>query len=185
MKQRCLIAVTLILTLLSLTPPQRIAAAEDNQRLRKVQLAYVLNFTKFITWPSANNQSSPTAFTIGIYGSNPFQELLATLEEKTVRGRAIKTKIITNIKACADCQVLIIPQAANSVLPEILSTLRGKPVATISTIAGFARAGGTIELLRQDNHVLFAINLHSAQTSGLTIPSQVLALAEEVLVALP
>lgn len=186
MKQRCLIITILVTVFFSAIMPHRLMADPAQQKLRKLQLAYILNFTKFITWPPAPSGQQPfTTLTIAVYGSNPFNELLKTLETKTANGLPIKTKTITAMAHVADCQVLIIPQPAKHLLPEILTRLQGKPVVTISTITGFAKAGGTIELLNRNGHVIFAINQASAKEHGLTIPSQVLALAQEVLTKTP
>ena len=184
MKRCRLIAALLAGLLCVLVTTSALGAGENQQRIRKLEIAYILNFAKFISWPeSALAKGSPLI--IGIYGDNPFQGLLADLDGKNVRGHTIQTRLVTNLEESSACHILFIPRSRKEDAAALLTGLRRKPVATISTIAGFASEGGTIELLSQDNHVLFAINNFSAQQKGLTIPSQVLALAVEVFVALP
>ena len=54
-------------------------------------------------------------------------------------------------------------------------------VLTISDQAGFVQAGGMIGLRVEDNRVRFDVNLLAAQRAGLTMSSQMLKLAGQVL----
>lgn len=62
-----------------------VARAEENLEY-KIKAAYLYNFTKFITWPAIPDAS----FNICLVGGDPFQDLLDSLEAKTVQDKPIR-----------------------------------------------------------------------------------------------
>ncbi len=182
MRKWLIILATLWLATWS-TPAGAESSPLDKARFPKVQAAYVLNFAKFITWPPPSPAQSHHTFIIGIFGAAPGETLLQPLHNKTAQGEKIEIRTYTSSKDTEQCHILFINQATGKDTAELLNHLHGKPVVTISTLPNFARDGGTIELFQQGENILFSINLSTAKQSGLSIPSQVLALAVEVLVA--
>jgi len=79
------------------------------------------------------------------------------------------------------CQVLYLPDAEAGRAESSLRGLGSAPVLTISDQAGFVQAGGMIGLRMDDNRVRFDVNLLAAQRAGLTLSSQMLKLAGQVL----
>ena len=168
--------------LMGLCSVPNLAASSElkDQRLLKIQVAYLHNFTKFIQWPTEENEKD--LFVIGVYGHNPFNGLLIDLQGKTVQEQRVEIRILTSIQQTDDCQLLFIGEGVNqATLQVLMDYLGGKSVLTVSAQPGFVRRGGMIELQQQGEYVLFAVNLDRAEQSGLSIPSQVLALAVEVL----
>ena len=55
------------------------------------------------------------------------------------------------------------------------------PVLTVGDQNGFVQAGGMIGLRVEDSRVRFDVNLAAAQRAGLTLNSQMLKLAGQVL----
>jgi len=62
-------------------------------------------------------------------------------------------------------------------LGEAIQLLKGVPVLTIGETPGFARNGGIINLILEDNKVRFEVNVQAAKDAELNISSRLLALA--------
>ena len=62
-------------------------------------------------------------------------------------------------------------------LGEAIQVLKGAPVLTIGETPGFARNGGIINLILEDNKVRFEVNVQAAKDADLNISSRLLALA--------
>ncbi|MDX1696889.1 MAG: YfiR family protein, partial [Thiohalobacterales bacterium] len=65
-------------------------------------------------------------------------------------------------------------------LDEVLDSLGGMPVLTVSDIESFTTRGGIIRLRMIDNRVRFDINTAVAGNAGLSISSKLLSLATSV-----
>jgi hypothetical protein len=63
----------------------------------------------------------------------------------------------------------------------VTRTLGSLPVLTVGDVSEFAQAGGMIGMRIEDNRVRFDVNLAAAQRAGLTLNSQMLKLAGQVL----
>lgn len=181
--RRPLLIVTLLLLCGWLSPLR--AEQLDEERLRKVQVAYLLNFAKLITWQETPHGAQADQFIIGTYGGNPFGPGLDILAAKKVGPRKIVIRHCRSLAEAMGCHLLFIHPQCQEPLAPLLDFLHDKPVLTISSIPGFLEQGGLIELHLKGSHVLFSINQGKAQGIGLRIPSQVLALAQHVLVARP
>lgn len=73
--------------------------------------------------------------------------------------------------------MLFIPSSETARLPGVLAALRGRPVLTVSETPGGAERGAVLNLILEQSHVRFEINIDAAQRSGLSISSQLLKLA--------
>jgi hypothetical protein len=65
-------------------------------------------------------------------------------------------------------------------VPEILGSLQGFSVLTVSDIDGFAEEGGVIQFVIEEDRVRFVINLEAASRAKLKINSKLLALARVI-----
>ena len=77
--------------------------------------------------------------------------------------------------------MVFVSQSEESNIERILKLVAGKPVVTVSDIAGFVDAGGIFEFKNQRGRLVFVINNTQAKTMGLSISSSLLNLAVEVL----
>jgi hypothetical protein len=65
-------------------------------------------------------------------------------------------------------------------LPAILKLLDQQGVLTVSEIENFAQRGGVIHLKKENNRIVFEINLAAAKRAGLTMNAHLLKLAKIV-----
>ena len=75
------------------------------------------------------------------------------------------------------CSLLYISETESGYLPELIESLSGSGVLTVSNIKEFADLGGMIQFIVDGEHVRFIINQAAAEKEGIQISSQLLALA--------
>ncbi len=146
----------------------------------EVKAAFLFNFARFVEWPGVPETRDRT-FTIGILGPDPFGEILdRTVAGKTFNGQAIAVRRLRDPKDATTCRILFIGRSEDRRLPEILETLRGAPVLTVTEIAPGTRDGGVIRFFMEDRGVRFEIDLDAAARAGLKISSRLLSVARVV-----
>lgn len=143
----------------------------------QLEAAYLVNFMKYIEWP-ANNRSTAT---ICLFGRDTLGAQLSNYEGRTVGGRELHTRRVNSPDDMDGCQVLFIPDVEEARIGVILRWIRGAAVVAVSDSDGFARAGGSIELVRGNGSMQFIVNLDALARSGLRASSQMLRLALRVI----
>jgi len=145
----------------------------------EIKGAYLYNFAKFVEWPRGDLR---TAFTICLYGRNPFEGFL----EEAVRGKLvhdlpIKIQRISGAGENWDaCNLMFFGTASRAKVQSVLDRLRGRGVITIGESQAFAECGGMITLVVEGDRVRFDINLQAATDAHLKISSKLLELARTV-----
>ena len=79
-----------------------------------------------------------------------------------------------------DCDILFVGSSEAAHLEEVLRSLRGLPILTIGEMPGFAKRGGIINFMLEDNKVRFEVNVDAAKQADMNISSRLLALAKIV-----
>ncbi|MBU1053953.1 MAG: YfiR family protein [Proteobacteria bacterium] len=147
----------------------------------KLKAAFIYNFAKFVEWPaSTDNAATNQLFVIGILGYNQVAKELMAIEDKTVKGKKLSVKTLSNTKQMRDCHVIFISASEQNNLTGILTTIKHKEILTISDMINFTEKGGIIGLVKVENKIRFDINLKAAEESGLKIRSDLLSLAREI-----
>lgn len=156
--------------------------AEEVNMENKLKVAFLLNFAKFTSWPSAVFSEPAAPFHFCVSGEDPFGAALNGLEKKQVGGRSIQIDRVANISRAMDqCQLVYLSPSEKNRLGQYLKAAKGKPILMVSDIPGFAKAGGTIELGRDQERLVFTVNNQAAKSSRLQLSSSLLQLAREVL----
>jgi hypothetical protein len=143
----------------------------------QIKAAYLLTFLKFVEW-SEDAFADPLApIVIGVVGNNPFGFSLQQVTlGKTVQGRGL---IIRHYHAGEDLlrgsQILYISASEQKRLPQILSSLRGASVSTVSDMDGFLEAGGMIQFSLEETRVRFTINPNATNQTMLKLSPQLLS----------
>jgi hypothetical protein len=150
------------------------SAAEDS-----VKAGFVYNFAKFVTWPSRAAEARDGSLTVCALGS-ALSGKIALLEGRQAQQRSIHVRSATTPSEWLACDILYLGPTDSSRLSEILTAVASTPVLTVSDVPAFIRSGGIIGLKVVDNRVAFDVNLAAARRSGLSISSQILNLATEV-----
>lgn len=145
----------------------------------EVKAAFLFNFTRFVSWDS--EPADAANMTLCVLGEDPFGELLLSLEGKVAQGREISLRYPSQEPEIIGCQVLFVSRSENHRLPQIVSSVAGQSILTVSDIPNFASKGGIIGYVMQGNLIRFEINLKSAESAGLSINSRLLELASRVI----
>jgi hypothetical protein len=155
--------------------------AADGEAEYKIKAGFLLNFAKFTTWPVSAWQGGSGQFTLCVVGVDPFGTALSGVTEKQVDGKGIRLVTAATVsEALNRCQVLFVSRSEQNTLERLLRFTAHKPIMTVSDIAGFAEAGGIIELKNRDDRLSFTINNSKAKESELRISAALLNLAIEV-----
>lgn len=165
----------LVLFVLSCGPVVQASAQTPDEY--HVKAAFILNFARFIEWPS-DGYGNGGALVVGIVGEDPFGGSLDQLNGKTVNGHRIVIKRLKAEEYLRGCQILFISSSERNRLGKILESVRGATVLTIGELSQFNQAGGIIKFVIQENKVRFEINTGAASQARLKISSKLLALSK-------
>jgi YfiR/HmsC-like len=173
------LAVVIVLGAMALAP---IRVHSDSEETIQAEAGCLVNFPRFIEWPSGSFQSPAAPFVIGIVGRNPFGLDLARLAwEASARGRAIEVRQFRLGDDLHACQILFIGWPNQKIVMQILTSLEGSSVLTVSDASGFVNWGGMIEFTHQGEKVRFAVNDQVVKRAGIKASSNLLKLASQVI----
>jgi hypothetical protein len=153
-------------------------AADEYQ----VKAAFLYYFAKFVEWSPEVFSNDRAVFVVGVLGDDPFGSALEQgLNGKSINGRQLTIKRLKWGQNLRDCQLLFICASEKKRLAQILDSLKGVGVVTISDLNNFCQQGGLIGFILEDNKVRFVINTDVAEQARLRISSKLLSLAKAVL----
>jgi hypothetical protein len=156
-------------------------AQSDGLTEDQIKAGFLFNFTKFVDWPPDAFPIASAPIVIAVVGANPFGDTLsATAAGKTVGGRAVVVKQFKEGQDLRACTILFISSSEKRQSAHILESLKGSSVLTVSEIAGFARSGGMIAFLVEENKVRLEINLGAASEARLKVSAKLIGVARLV-----
>jgi hypothetical protein len=148
----------------------------------EIKAAFLYNFIKFTEWPTDGLGKAGDAFVIGVLGKDPFGAALDNvIAGETFHNRKVIARRFTAPEEAANSDVLFISASEESNLAAILKRLDGHSILTISDMEKFVQRGGMINLKKENNRVVFEINLDAAKRGKLEMNAQLLALARTVI----
>jgi hypothetical protein len=161
--------------------PSRVAAQAESVAEYQVKAAFLFNFAKFVDWPESSFADARAPIVIGILGDSPFgDDFDRIVTGQLVKGRTIRISKYRFGDDFRSCHILFISESERARVPQILASLQGASVLTVSDIDGFAKDGGVMQFILEENRVRFAVNLNSATRAKLDINSKLLALAKVI-----
>jgi hypothetical protein len=177
------IVVALLLCVLLLSPAA--SAADGEELLPALKVAYVYNFTRFIQWPA---KAPDGPFVICVIGEPAMETHLRALEreKKEVGGRPIAIRGLDRPDAPGACQILFVGAAAGGSLDAIVRGTAGKPILLVGDTPGYMGRGVAIELYRKPDifgkseRLRLRIDPAALKDRGLTVSAQLYDVAEVV-----
>jgi YfiR/HmsC-like len=147
----------------------------------QVKAVFLLNFAQFVDWPAETGADSQAPLVIGILGDDPFDGFL----DEAVRGEQLRTRpvVVRRYRRLEDikaCDILFISESESDRVPEILASVKNRPILTVSDVTDFAQRGGIIRFVTAKARVRLEINPDAAQAARLTLSSKLLRLADLV-----
>lgn len=158
-----------------------IAAAPPDASLEyAVKATFLYKFIPFVDWPAGAFETPTSPVVICVVGEDSVARLLDRVAAGQKAGeRPIQVRHLAAVTRESGCHELYVadgtPQKAAT-----LEAVRGSAVLTVSDGALGPAGGGIIGFIVQDNRVRFDIDAGAAAAGGLTIRSQLLALARSV-----
>lgn len=144
----------------------------------EIKAAYLFNFAKFVDWPEESFASDDAPLQVCFLGGESVSTIFRSLEGKTIKGRPLQTKIVTQLEDLRECHILFIGDDELPRWPQVQDVLEQTSILTVSDGDGFTAHGGMISFKPQNNRIRFLINLDNTQSAGLKLSSQLLQLAE-------
>jgi hypothetical protein len=152
------------------------ARADDLPEYR-LKAAFVYNFMLFTEWPAATGNT----LNLCIHGKDPFGTEIDGLQGKVAATRSIAVHRKAAGESLKNCQAVFIAPSMIGSLPNILDSLKGQPMLTLSDSPGAMHKGVALNMGVAQGKVTFEANLQAARGAGLSLSSKLLRLATEVL----
>lgn len=148
----------------------------------QLKAAFLYNFTKFVEWPAPTWLESKSPIVLGVFGGNPFgASLEQAVQGRSVNGRPLIVRTVTSVAEARSTHLLFVAAGVSDQdLRELQTAVAGLPVLTVGETTSFAKLGGMITFVLQEDKIRFEINVGSAQRAGLKISSQLQKLATTV-----
>lgn len=149
-------------------PPPVAVERDTAGHMAEAQLRLLVTIARFTAWPpEARINGEPLI--LGLVGPHGFGRQLRDLEHVTIAGRPLELRFFAHAGDIDRCHVLFVAEAEASDLAAILERVDGRPVLTLSGLAGFARSGGMFEFVQEGRQVRFISNPPAIAKAGLQI----------------
>jgi hypothetical protein len=149
-----------------------------------VKAAYLFNFAKFVEWPAQAFPNGLAPLTIGVLGDDPFgDDLDHVVQGKMINGHTIQIKRFEDfdqdhLEGLRRCQILFIAYSEKAQLGDILKSLKGASVLTVSEIENFPLLGGMILFDQVGRKIDLVVNPVAARQAKLEISARLLQVSK-------
>ena len=146
-----------------------------------MKAAFLFNFTKFIDWPDSAFSDVHAPIVLGIVGDDPFgSDLNQIVAGQMVKGRAISIRKYRFGEDLRHCHILFVSSSEQNHIPDILLSVQGASLLTVSDADRFADAGGMMQFVVEESRVHFIVNWDASTRVHLEISAKLLALAHVI-----
>lgn len=167
----------LLLLLLSGTATH--SMAEEVLLEHKVKASYLVNFIRFIQWPTDSfANAGDNRFKLCVIGDDPLLPLLRRFDGRNIKGRRIE--LVVPADAESACHMTYIGLSEEGALPRWLQLLESRNTLTVSDAQGFAQAGGMLGFSLEEGRVTVEINVGQINRAGFEVSAQLLEIAKLV-----
>ena len=158
---------------------------DQQQRINAIKAAYVLNIARYVTWPKEVYANHQDRLHLCIYRNNSYGQPLEAIRGKSIGKRRLAIIIIDHFKEVDDCEILFISPDKISTFSEDIQGDLQRPLLTIADLTesgknGVSLQGVIVSLVRQNNRMIFEIDLAQAREVDLLMSSELLKLARIV-----
>jgi hypothetical protein len=140
----------------------------------------IFNFARYVEWPERAFASREAPFLFCLVGRDALAGAAATLDGRTLHGRATQVRRVLGVEELRGCNVLFVGEAEERRQAPMLRALVNEPVLSVGDAAGFAEAGGAIGIVLEEGRIRFDINRISLDQAQLRASSNLLRLARNV-----
>ena len=145
----------------------------------QIKAVFLYNFAQFTEWPASAFTEEKTPLVIGILGTDPFgQALEDTIKGEGVRGHPLAIEHYRRAEDIKTCHILFISEAEARHTNEVVKSLKGKPILTVTDIDEPSTTDAAIRFAIENNKVHFRINRQAATAANLVFSSKLLRVAD-------
>lgn len=176
------LALMLCLFVLSTESASAMAqAAGGNDVELQVKAAYLFKFGGYVEWPERAFATASGPIRIGVLGSPTLaDELTQTVAGRVINGRQISVQKLKPGDSLAGIHILFVSNTNNDKLAEILASIKGQPILTVTESDQGLAQGGIINFVVVDGKLRFEISPKAAQLCSLNISARLLSAALKV-----
>lgn len=151
-------------------------AGQDRLHLAEseVKAGLIYSFLRYTRWPSA----ARAGFIVCVWSRDTLDGRLTPITLRTVDHQPIVLRIVSRASELASCSLVYIGADESRTWPLVRTSLALQGVLTVSDAAGFARAGGMIELYTANSRIGIRVNRAAVADAGLVLEDRLLRLAE-------
>jgi hypothetical protein len=144
-----------------------------------VKAAFLYRFAGYVDWPPA--ALNDAQFTIAVLDADGVAtELGRLLQNRQIQNRPAQVRSIKTIREINNAQMLYIGAAYRDDLRRAIASVGGRPILVVTSADGGLDAGSSVNFLLIDQRVRFEISVDAAQSAGLRVASELLAVAVRV-----
>jgi hypothetical protein len=163
---------------------QELAVAADAPDVSETQVkaAFLINFPKYVDWPTDALAESNSPIVVAVFGETSLDgDLKKMLKGKTINGHPLVFKrVSTEEEAINGCHILFIGEESARRASTIIGKLDGTSILTVGDSDDFLDSGGVIRLARRDRKIRLEISLTAANRAHLKLSSKLLGVADVV-----
>jgi len=153
--------------------------AQGHSREYPLKAVFLLNFARFTDWPTNAFNGPDSPLVIGVLGADPFGSVLdLAIKDEQVKGRKFVVARYSRLSDVGACHILFISQSEAQHLDKIETTLKARPILTVSDIDRSADDGVCEQFVTENNKIRLRTNTDSLKDANLTMSSKLLRLAE-------
>jgi hypothetical protein len=169
-----------LLALILLQGSQHVQA-QPPSREYQLKAVFLFNFTQFVDWPANAFENVQSPLVIGVIGDNPFGAYLAqTVSGEKINGHPLTVQYYKNEEEIKLCHILFVNVSESKKQEQVLETVKGKNVLTVSDHPDFLKQDGMIRFVTNNNKIKLQINMDACKESKMVLSSKLLRLAEIV-----
>lgn len=147
----------------------------------QMKAVFVVNFLRFVEWPSANVAPAPAPLVVAVLGDRAFIESLRDYAAgQSVSGHGIEVKAVDRPEDARGAHVLFIGSSESGNLPAIVKMAETSALLTVGDTDGYARAGVILNLYTVDQRVRIEANPAAATRTGLRLSAHLLRISRIV-----
>jgi hypothetical protein len=147
-----------------------------------IKAAFLYRFLNYVEWPAQAFPEETSPFIIGVYGTNPFGNVLNQVaKDKKVAVRSIEVRSLSSASEVSKCHILFVPKSVPTPMQDaMLRAFQGSHVLTVGESDDFIARGGAAQFYLEGNKVRIAFNTAAIAKKDLKVSSKLLALAKIV-----
>jgi hypothetical protein len=176
--------LAIVIAVATLFVPETASLGDSMPDEHQQKANFLLNFARFIEWPTNAFASAKDPFTVALFGEVPFA---GTVERhmvgRKIRGRQVVVHQPKDVEEIQPCQILFVGPDEDAHLEAIFARIQSKPVLTVGESKAFVNRRGCIQLICDEGRVSFRLNLDAALSAKLTISSKLIRIAKPIYIS--